>query len=97
MGSEDKHILNQTIIYLNDIRKDWIDSGKKFEHVRRAKRLLPETFLQKRTMDTNYAELRNIYFQRRNHRLKDEWGIIIKWIESLPYAKELITLEKEKY
>ena len=97
MGFEDRHILNQTIIYLNDIRKDWINSGKKFEHVRRAKRLLPETFLQKRTMDTNFAELRNIYFQRKNHRLKDEWGIITEWIESLPYAKELITLEKEKY
>jgi len=84
------------IIYnLNMIRKDWIDSGKKFEHVRRAKRILPETFLQLRTMDTNYAELRNIYFQRRHHRLKNEWGIIISWIESLPYAKELITIEKQ--
>lgn len=96
MSFEDRYILNQTIQYLNDIRKDWIASGKKFEHVRRAKRLLPETFLQLRTMDTNYAELRNIYFQRRHHRLKDEWGVIIKWIESLPYAKELITIEKKE-
>ena len=94
MNTIDFNNLNLTIFNLNEIRKDWINSGKKFEHVRRAKRLLPETFLQKRTMDTNYAELRNIYFQRRHHRLKDEWGVIIKWIESLPYAKELITLEK---
>ena len=96
MSTGDRYILNQTIFNLNEIRKDWIASGKKFEHVRRAKRILPETFLQLRTMDTNYAELRNIYFQRRHHRLKDEWGVIIKWIESLPYAKELITIEKKE-
>ena len=96
MNVSDRYILNQTIFNLNEIREDWIASGKKFEHVRRAKRILPETFLQLRTMDTNYAELRNIYFQRRRHRLKDEWGVIIKWIESLPYAKELITIEKKE-
>lgn len=60
----------------------------------RAKRMLPEGFLQLRTWDTNYAELRNMYFQRRNHRLKEEWiDTFCKWIESLPYAKELIMYE----
>lgn len=58
----------------------------------RAKRLLPEGFLQMRTWDTNYAELRNIYFQRKDHRLKEEWGdVFCTWVESLPYAYELIT------
>ena len=60
----------------------------------RAKRMLPEGFLQMRTWDTNYAELRNMYFQRRHHRLKEEWiDTFCKWVESLPYAKELICLE----
>lgn len=60
----------------------------------RAKRMLPEGFLQLRTWDTNYAELRNMYFQRRNHRLKEEWiDTFCKWIESLPYAEELIMYE----
>jgi len=71
------------------------DADEKNKLLVRAKRILPESFLQLRTMDTNYAELRNIYFQRRHHRLKNEWGIIISWIESLPYAKELITIEKQ--
>lgn len=63
----------------------------------RAKRMLPEGFLQTRTWDTNYAELRSMYFQRRNHRLKEEWvDVFCKWIESLPYAKELITYEAQK-
>ena len=60
----------------------------------RAKRMLPEGLLQLRTWDTNYAELRNMYFQRRNHRLKEEWiDTFCKWIESLPYAEELIMYE----
>lgn len=62
----------------------------------RAKRMLPEGFLQLRTLDTNYAELRNMYFQRRHHRLKEEWvDTFCKWVESLPYAKELIMYEGE--
>ena len=37
----------------------------------------------------SYQCLRNIYQQRRNHRLK-EWHQFCEWIETLPYAKELI-------
>ena len=68
---------------------------KDYNYVIQMKKLLPESFLQMRTWNTNYAELRNIYFQRRNHRLKEEWvDCFCGWIESLPYSKELIMLEK---
>lgn len=40
----------------------------------------------------NYQNLRNIYLQRRNHRLP-EWKVFLEWIESLPYSKEFITIE----
>ena len=40
----------------------------------------------------NYQNLRNIYFQRRNHRLP-EWREFCTWIETLPYSKEFITIE----
>jgi hypothetical protein len=39
---------------------------------------------------TNYRCLKNIYRQRRNHRLPD-WGVVCDWIEKLPQAKRLIT------
>lgn len=57
--------------------------------------LLPESYNQTRTWTANYAVLRNIYFARRNHKL-DEWRDFCRWIESLPYAKELICLEERK-
>lgn len=38
---------------------------------------------------TNYRCLANIYKQRKNHRLP-EWREFCTWIETLPYAKELI-------
>ena len=55
-------------------------------------RILPEGWLQTRTVTLNYEILRNIYFQRRYHKLS-EWHQFCEWIESLPYAKELITYE----
>lgn len=45
-------------------------------------------------MATNYRCLGNIYKQRRFHRLP-EWREFCKWIETLPYAKELIIGETE--
>ena len=39
---------------------------------------------------TNYEQLATIYRQRRLHRLKNDWGSFCTWIESLPYANELI-------
>jgi hypothetical protein len=40
-------------------------------------------------MTTNYRCLRNIYKQRKDHRLP-EWREFCKWIESLPYAEEFL-------
>ncbi len=53
--------------------------------------LLPESYNQTRTITMSYANLRNIYFQRRNHKLK-EWHKFCDWIHTLPY-NELITME----
>lgn len=42
---------------------------------------------------TNYRALKNIYKQRKAHRLRADWGAFCKFIEELPYAKELIICE----
>ena len=46
-------------------------------------KMLPESFLQKRTVMMSYAALRNIYRQREGHKLK-EWHQFREWVESLP-------------
>jgi hypothetical protein len=45
---------------------------------------------------TNYEQLATIYRQRRNHRLREDWGAFCNMIESLPYAKELIICDDER-
>ena len=44
-------------------------------------------------VSTNYKQLQTIYYQRKNHKLKEDWGAFCKMIESLPYFKELILAE----
>lgn len=56
--------------------------------------ILPSAYIQKRTWTANYQVLRNIYFQRRNHKLK-EWRDFCDIIKNFPYGKELICYEKE--
>lgn len=56
--------------------------------------LLPSSYNQMRTCTMNYENLINIYYARRNHKLP-EWHEVCRWIESLPYAKELILIKKD--
>ena len=49
----------------------------------------PSGFELTARLTTNYRCLRNVYEQRKNHKLP-EWREFCKWIETLPYAKELI-------
>lgn len=51
--------------------------------------LLPSSYNQKRTVMLNYEVLAGMYEQRKDHKL-DEWRDLCKWIEGLPYAKDLI-------
>ena len=52
-------------------------------------RWLPNGWLQTRTVTMNYENLRSMYHQRANHKLS-EWHQFCEWVESLPYARELI-------
>ena len=51
--------------------------------------LLPSSYNQMRTCTMTYENLRNIYHARKKHKL-DEWHTLCEWIETLPYAQELI-------
>ena len=57
------------------------------ENLQRAKANMPEGIMLTAGITTNYAQLKTIYYQRRNHKLP-EWHVFCDWIETLPYAKE---------
>ena len=81
------------IWFLESLRQKYLSTNNKI-YWRALVQLLPQGWLQTRTWTANYAILRNIYFQRKNHKLK-EWHQFCDWIKTLPYSKELITLGDE--
>ena len=57
--------------------------------------LLPESWMQKRTVTLNYQVARAQRFARRFHKLT-EWHTLCDVYENLPYGKEFICYEKPK-
>lgn len=85
-------LLYHTINTLNYYRDKYIETKEKIYWWQMIQ-LLPSSYNQKRTVTLNYEVLRNIYGSRRNHKL-DEWSIgFMEWINTLPYAEELIAYE----
>lgn len=85
-----EYVLNEVISELNYQRERYLEDKNKMWWWNMIQ-LLPSSYNQRRTITLNYETLLNIYGSRRNHKL-DEWRIgFMEWIESLPYAKELIT------
>ncbi len=81
-------ILQFTIDTLNFAREDFIKTGDK-KYWWQMIQLLPSSYNQKRTVQLNYAVLRNMYHARKNHKL-DEWRELCKYIETLPYAELIV-------
>ncbi len=80
--------MNAVINSLNRSRTLYLET-KKREYWDNIIQLLPSSYNQKRTLMLNYEVLANIYRDRKNHKLA-EWHTFCEWIESLPYANELI-------
>lgn len=85
--------LKQTIERLN-VSRDFYLKEKDKSYWWDMIQLLPTSYNQKRTVTLNYEVARNIRrSDRRNHKL-DEWRIgFMDWLDSLPYAEELITYQ----
>lgn len=81
-----KYYLNPSIDEYNNSKDD---KDRREYWFRKIKQLLPESFNQLRTIDTNYECLLSIYNQRKNHRLA-EWREFCSWVESLPYMEDFL-------
>lgn len=76
-----------------NLRLKFLETGDK-SYWRALIQILPSAYLQTRTVTMSYANLRNIYFQRKSHKLH-EWHDFCDWIKTLPYSEELITIGEE--
>lgn len=88
LNEKSLYMLNDTIQYLNAVREAFIETKDK-HYWWQMIQLLPSSYNQRRTVQLNYAVLKNIYHARRNHKL-EEWNLFCGWIERLP-CSELIT------
>lgn len=93
MNEEALACLDQVIVVLEKLRKEYLETKDKQVWYSLIQ-LLPSSYQQMRTCSLNYETLVNIYHSRKNHKLQ-EWHVVCDWIKTLPYAKELITLEEE--
>lgn len=85
-------VWDRLIEYLETLRGKFNET-KDIRYWKELIRLLPESWLQTRTWTANYQVLRNMYFDRKNHKLP-EWSTdFVDWIKTLPYAEELIMYE----
>lgn len=64
--------------------------NKEYEAFMRLRSNLPCGFEMWETVTTNYLQLKTIWIQRRNHKLKEDWSAFCDFIESLPGFKELV-------
>jgi hypothetical protein len=74
---------------MNQLKDKYNQTGDKQDYLR----LLysnPCGFKLTARLTTNYRCLKTVYSQRKDHRLP-EWREFCNWIESLPFASELIT------
>lgn len=83
--------------------KKHLEEIKDFEEAKKAQvmakkywkeliRLLPESWLQKRTITMNYENILNMIKYRKDHKLT-EWSVaFMDWVKTLPYADKFLFL-----
>ena len=84
----------QTIItYLEQLRQGYNETKDK-RYWKELIRLLPESWLQKRTITMSYENILNMYRQRKHHKLTEWSESFINWVQTLPYAQEFLFLDE---
>lgn len=85
---------NSLVKWLEGLRQKYNETKDK-RYWKELVRLLPESWLQKRTVAMNYENVLNMHHHRKNHKL-NEWSgkddstkpNFCMWILKLPYAEQ---------
>lgn len=80
---------NSLIEWLEGLRQKYNETKVK-AYWKELIRMLPESWLQKRTITMNYENVLNMVHQRRNHKLTEWSKSFIGWAKTLSYADDLI-------
>ena len=102
MEEFEKRGLKEIIDLCEELRKRFLKTNDK-KYWKALIRMLPESWLQTRTISMNYEVIRNMVHQRKNHKLNEWSGVddplkpnFISWAKTLPYAEELIFYNGDK-
>lgn len=91
-----KYCMENILNTLENLRQEFLkDKSNNKDSWYSIIQLLPESYNQKRTVTLNYENAISMYYSRRNHKLS-EWHVFCDWILSLPYFKELFSLEENE-
>lgn len=98
-----KYITETTKAEVQRLYDNWLwakmQSSKELEYeaFMRLRSNLPCGFEMWMTVSTNYLQLKTIWIQRHNHKLREDWqeGFCQNFIEKLPYFKELCLGEEQ--
>ena len=85
-------IFDDLIQDIEKIRKSYLETKDK-RYWRALIQLMPSAWNQKRTVTLNYQVLRNMYLNRKNHKL-NEWHDFCDMIDKLPYSSDLISIKR---
>lgn len=84
-----KYVTQLSIDQMNDLINKYNENST-YENWMRIISNCPPGLEMWERCSTNYKQLQTMYFQRKGHKLKEDWGNFTSWIEELPYAHELI-------
>ena len=93
MTPESKKVFGEYLEYLENVRRKFLECKDKKDWYDLIQ-LLPSSYQQLRTCSLNYEVLIHIYYARKEHKL-EEWHTFCRWVEELPYAKDLILIQDE--
>ena len=86
-----QHLLD-TIDILNENRNAFLkeeDPSVKYVYWYQIIQLLPESYMQKRTLMLSYEVLHKVYVERKDYKLA-EWHTFCDWIKSLPNSDLIV-------
>lgn len=88
--SNTKYVWNTFIIPVLEELRQIYNTTKDKRYWKELVRLLPESWLQTRTVTMNYENIRTMIHQRTNHKLTEWSKDFIEWAKTLPNSEELL-------